>query len=92
MKRHHYLVFAIVSALGLLCSLALIPGPSQLALLYYKGWRYEAATRIYEARLHGGDYSQNTMVPLAQMYHQRGETDRAIALLERIASNRPDVA
>lgn len=84
MTRRHYAIFLVVVAAGLFSSLLLIPGPSQTALLFFKGQHYDRAARIYEARLAAGDDSVDVVVPLAQLYLERGKTERAVRLLKNL--------
>jgi cellulose synthase operon protein C len=88
-KTLHYAIFAGLLAIGLAGSVLLVPGRDELGLLYFKARQYPQAQRILEQRLAAGEHSIDVAVPLADLYIQSGDVDRALALLKRFPV-RPD--
>lgn len=89
MKPFHYIILAAVLAGGLAGSILLIPGDSDVGLMYFRGGQYAEAEPILEKRLAAGDLSVGVVMPLAELYVERGNVSRAIELLRRMnASDR----
>jgi cellulose synthase operon protein C len=89
MKRLHYAVFLCLLALGFGASLLLVPGRDELGLLYFKARKNDEAQSVLQQRLRAGEHSIDVVIPLADLYIQSGDVDRALALLKRFPA-RPD--
>ncbi len=83
MKRLHYAVFLCLLTVGFGASLLLVPGRDELGLLYFKARKNNEAQSILEQRLRAGEHSIDIVIPLADLYIQSGNVDRALALLRR---------
>jgi Tfp pilus assembly protein PilF len=90
MKPFHYVILGLVLAGGLAGSILLIPGDSDLGLMYFRGHQYTDAQPVLEKRLAAGDRSVNVIMPLAELYVQSGEVGRAVGLLRQMAASNPD--
>lgn len=84
MRLLHYIFLGLVMAGGLAGSLLLIPGESELSLMYFRGHQFEDARRLYEKRLARGDRSPDAVIPLAELYVQAGEVSRAVDVLRQV--------
>jgi len=82
-KPLHYLVFLSLLAVGLGGSVLLVPHQSELGLMYFKARQFPQARRILEERLAAGDHSIDVVAPLAELFVQSGDVERALALLRR---------
>ena len=89
MKRLHYIVVLFTILLGVGLSILLIPRGAELALINFKGRRFEEARTDYEKRIAAGDLSASVVNPLSELYLQFGRTDDAIALLEKYIQANP---
>jgi tetratricopeptide (TPR) repeat protein len=83
MNKLQYAVFLGLLALGLGGSMLLVPSQNQLGLLYFKARQNRQAKPILEQRLKQGEHTIDVVVPLADIYMQSGDVDRALALLNR---------
>jgi Tfp pilus assembly protein PilF len=92
MRPIHYIVVFTTVILGIVLSIFLIPGNSELALINFKSNNFDQARADYEKRLASGDLSASVVNPLAELYLQYGRTSDAIALFEKyVAANPSDV-
>ncbi|MBI5138098.1 MAG: tetratricopeptide repeat protein [Nitrospirae bacterium] len=80
-----------VSAIG--ASLAVwlsIPSEGELAFMRYKAGQFADAEQTYQRRIADGDASVAVLVPLVHIYLDKGEADRAVALMETYLAAHPD--
>ena len=90
MRPVHYAVLISVLACGMASSVWLIPGQSDLGLMRLKERQYASARQIYETRLAAGERSADVIMPLAEIYLQLGDVDRALDLLGQLSGDRSD--
>ncbi|MEQ8701530.1 MAG: tetratricopeptide repeat protein [Bauldia litoralis] len=90
MRVRYYLIALLLAAAGWGIGSVLIPRGGELALVYYKAGRYEAARKILEKELTDGAPTPTNIHYAAKTYLRLGETDRASALIERYVRSHPD--
>ncbi len=90
MRVRYYLIALILAAAGYGIGSMLLPRGGELALVYYKAGRYEAARKILDKELTAGELTASNIHYAANTYLRLGETDRATALVERYLRNHPD--
>ncbi|PWU05655.1 MAG: hypothetical protein C5B51_13990 [Terriglobia bacterium] len=86
MRPFYYVALIVVLAAGLVGGALLLPDDSGLGLMYFKDRQYAAARSLYEKRLAAGETTGDVVAPLAELYVQAGEIDRAVDLLGRLQS------
>ncbi|MBV9507862.1 MAG: hypothetical protein JO323_22965 [Acidobacteriia bacterium] len=84
MKGLRYTALICIVAMGLGGSVLLIPAPGVIGLMYFKGGHYREAKEALERRLSAGDKSVDVVVPLAELYVQSGQVNRAVSLLKTL--------
>ncbi len=84
MKPFHYLILGLVMIAGLAGSLLLIPGDTDLGLMYFRSHQFSDARPLLEKRFAAGDRSADVVMPLAEIYVQDGEVERAVNLLRHV--------
>ncbi len=89
MKPRHYILFAVLVALGIAGGLMLVTRPPELALIRLRDKDFETALEQYKQRLAAGDFSVSVVMPLCQLYLQYGDVEAAIALMERFVRENP---
>jgi predicted Zn-dependent protease len=89
-KVRYYLIALVLAAAGYGIGAMLVPRGGELALVYYKAGRYEAARKILEKELTAGELSASNIHYAANTYLRLGETDKASALVERYIRKHPN--
>ena len=84
--------FALAAALvgtSLFASILIVPNTRERAVMHLRDREFDDAREMFEARLVEAGPLLETVVPLARLYAQRGELDRAIGIIsDLIASGR----
>ncbi|MBI3503499.1 MAG: hypothetical protein HY059_01560 [Proteobacteria bacterium] len=84
--------FALAAALvgsSLFASVLIVPNVRERAVMHLRDREFDQAREMFEERLAEAGPLLETVVPLARLYAQRGELERAIAILsDLIASGR----
>lgn len=83
------LILITLGAIGV--SILLIPSKDELAFLHMSDKEYSVARVIYERAVESEeDPSQSTIFPLAKLFLQTGETEKAIQILKRLLKDEPN--
>lgn len=90
MKPLHYVILAMLLAAGFAGSLLLVPNESELALMYFRSRQYSDARPFLEKRYAAGERSVDVVMPLAEVYVQDGEVERAVQLLRQLQASDSD--
>jgi len=76
-----YAVAGALVMVSLAASLLIVPNPRERAAMHLRDREFDAARMLYEERLAREGPQLDNVAPLARLYAQRGELDRAIAIL-----------
>ncbi|OSM04922.1 hypothetical protein [Magnetofaba australis] len=73
----------ILAMMGVSISTALIPSEETLAYLHLKDKEFDSALEFYEQQVDDQNVPPHVLMPLAQLYLQNGDVERAVSLMER---------
>jgi predicted Zn-dependent protease len=90
MKPKYYLATFAIVASGTAIGTYVVPQGGELAMIYYKSGRYEAARQVLENDIRAGDLSPSTVFYGVQTFLRLSELDRALDLVERYVERRPN--
>ena len=86
MAGQYALVCALAGA-SLAASFLILPGEAERAAMHLRDREYTQALALFEARLAKNGTQVATVAPLARLYAQQGDLDRAIAMLDGLLAD-----
>ncbi|MBF0349787.1 MAG: tetratricopeptide repeat protein [SAR324 cluster bacterium] len=89
MLRAYYITVILLFISGVFVSWLILPADSELALVMLKDKNFANALEVYEKKLAEGDWSQDVVKPLTDLYLQYGELEKAIRVLEKFIEKNP---
>jgi len=86
MAGQYALVCALAGA-SVAASLLILPGEAERAAMHLRDREFGQALELFEARLARNGTQVATVAPLARLYAQQGDLDRAIAMLDSLLAD-----
>lgn len=91
MNRGYYIGVATLVALGVAASIVLKPQEKEVAFMRMKDNHMDEALQLYEKKYADGDRSVNIVMPLANVYLEKGMVENAVAIMEDFVNSHPDI-
>jgi tetratricopeptide (TPR) repeat protein len=79
-----YVLMAALGGASVAASFLILPTEGERAAMHMRDREFDEARALFEARLAQDGPQIGTVAPLARLYAQQGELDRAIAMLENL--------
>lgn len=89
LPKPHVVVMSVLFLGALFIGYALLPGERDRIAMLERDGQKRLALQALEKRYRAGDRTQTTLYQLQELYEQKGDLERAGAMLEQLAEARP---
>ncbi len=89
MKYYALVIGLLIMVFGLAAGQLMLPGEEELALMHFRAKEFDQARQAYETLWEKGERSLSMLVPLANLYLQYGDVDRAVEVMQELVTRYP---